>query len=72
MFGDMSWERCSTDSLEQRLIASREQVSRAEAEQLDILEELDRRQVATGDGSRSLSDWVSARLDVSPDTGLGA
>ncbi|HSJ84598.1 MAG TPA: hypothetical protein VLA91_12350, partial [Acidimicrobiia bacterium] len=35
---------------------------------LAILEELDSRQVATGDGCRSLSEWTASRLDVSPDT----
>jgi hypothetical protein len=68
MFDHMRWQECPTDTLEQKLIASREMVSREEAEQLDILEELDRRHVATFDGARSLSDWVSARLDVSADT----
>ena len=38
------------------------------AEDLADLEELDRRQVATGDGCRSLSEWVSGRLDVGGDT----
>ncbi len=33
-----------------------------------MLEELDVRQIATADGSRSLSEWVDSRLDVAPDT----
>ena len=32
------------------------------------LEELDYRQVATGDGCRSLSEWAAGRLDLSLDT----
>lgn len=38
------------------------------ARQMAVLEELDVRQVATGDGARSLSEWVSGRLDVGPET----
>jgi len=33
-----------------------------------MLEELDRRQVATGDGCKSLAEWAAARLDMSQDT----
>lgn len=68
MFEGMGLGRLPTDTLEQQLVANRELKSRVEAEQLDILEELDSRQVAVGDGYRSLSDWVAARLDVSFDT----
>jgi hypothetical protein len=32
-----------------------------------ILQELDRRQVAQGDGCRNLSEWVASRLDLSPE-----
>jgi 5-methylcytosine-specific restriction endonuclease McrA len=38
-----------------------------DAENLEILEEIDYRQVATGDGCRSLSEWVAGRLDVNLD-----
>ncbi len=58
----------STDQLEQRMLARRTETSRLAAEDLADLEELDRRQVATGDGCRSLSEWVSARFDVGLDT----
>jgi hypothetical protein len=64
----MEWESFSPDDLEQRLIANREVRSGLDAEDLAILEVLDSRQVATGDGFRSLSDWTAARLDVSKDT----
>jgi hypothetical protein len=64
----MDLSRLTTDTLEQRLVANRELISLVEAEQLIILEEVDARQVATGDGYRSLSDWVAARLDLSSDT----
>lgn len=38
------------------------------AKDLAILEELDARQVATGDGCRSLSEWTASRLDLAADT----
>jgi hypothetical protein len=58
----------STDQLEQRMIHRQAEISRLTAEQLADLAELDYRQVATGDGCRSLSEWVASRLDVSLDT----
>lgn len=64
----MSSDTLSTDALEQRLIANEAARSRLAGEDLEILEELDRRQVATGDGAKSLSEWVAARLDVSLDS----
>ena len=41
--------------------------SALDADDLEILEELDYRQVATADGCRSLSEWTTARLDLHPD-----
>jgi hypothetical protein len=64
----MDWEKASTDQLEQCLLESEGVVSQARAMQVEILAELDSRQIVTGDGCRSLSDWVAARLDVSSDT----
>jgi hypothetical protein len=64
----MELERSSTDALEQQLIADERLVARLRARQMAVLEELDVRQVATGDGARSLSEWVSGRLDVGPET----
>jgi 5-methylcytosine-specific restriction endonuclease McrA len=58
----------STDQLEQRTVARRVEMNRLHAEELLDLEELDYRQVATGDGCKSLSEWVAGRLDVSTDT----
>jgi hypothetical protein len=57
----------STDQIEQRTVARRAEISRLTAEQLADLEEIDYRQVATGDGCRSLSEWVAGRLDLSID-----
>jgi hypothetical protein len=64
----MELERSSTDALEQQLIADERLVARLRSRQMAVLEELDVRQVATGDGARSLSEWVSGRLDVGPET----
>ena len=64
----MEWGNLTTDDLEQRLVSAEALISRLKSDQLDVLEELDRRQVATGDGSRSLSEWVASRLDVGPDS----
>jgi 5-methylcytosine-specific restriction endonuclease McrA len=64
----MGFTAWTTDQLEQRLLANREQQSRLHAENLALLEEIDYRQVATGDGCRSLSEWVAGRLDVSLNT----
>jgi hypothetical protein len=57
----------STDQLEQQLVALEEPHGRIVARQSVILQELDRRQVAHGDGCRNLSEWVGSRLDLSPE-----
>ncbi|MFQ5522663.1 MAG: hypothetical protein ACE5F5_03690, partial [Acidimicrobiia bacterium] len=64
----MDFDHVTTDQLEQQLVSDEELVARLRARQLEILEELDRRQIATADGSRSMAEWVAARLDVGPDT----
>ena len=58
----------TTDHLEQLLVRAETAVARARAAQLTVLGEIDRRQVATGDGCRSLAEWVAGRLDVAPET----
>ncbi|MEA1902972.1 MAG: hypothetical protein U9N56_05535, partial [Actinomycetota bacterium] len=58
----------STDQLEQRVAADEGMVSQLRARQMGDLAELDRRQIATADGSRSMSEWTAARLDVGLDT----
>ena len=55
----MDWERFWTDSIEQQLIEDERLISRLRARQMFALAELDTRQIATADGSRSLSEWVS-------------
>jgi hypothetical protein len=64
----MGLESVSTDLLERQLVANRELEARLHAVNLEILEELDRRQVAAIDGCRSLVEWVASRLDVGPET----
>jgi hypothetical protein len=58
----------SMDQLEQRLVSDESLIAQLRARQLHDLARLDRAQVATGDGSRSMSEWVAARVDVSIET----
>ncbi len=58
----------STDGLEQELLDLEALVARARSRQLELLAELDRRQVAIADGCRTMVEWVSGRLDVGPET----
>jgi hypothetical protein len=58
----------SLDALEQILIQEEHEIARHRALQLAALELLDRSQVATADGARTLEDWLAARLDVGHDT----
>jgi len=60
----MEWERLSTDSIEQQLVEDERLIARLRGRQMTALTELDTRQVATADGSRSLSEWAAARLDL--------
>jgi len=64
----MRFDQLTTDELEQQLADDEQSFSRLRARQTLVLEELDRRQVATGDGCKSLSEWVAARLDMSLDS----
>ena len=64
----MRFDQLTTDELERRLVESRRARSQLDAHDIDVIEELDRRQTATGDGCRSLSEWVAARLDLSLDS----
>jgi 5-methylcytosine-specific restriction endonuclease McrA len=60
----MEWDAFSTDAIEQQLVDDERMIARLRGRQMQALAELDTRQVATADGSRSLSEWVAARLDV--------
>ncbi|MGH8913820.1 MAG: HNH endonuclease [Acidimicrobiia bacterium] len=59
----------SIDALEQFMVDEERQISHHRANQIAALELLDRAQVATADGSRNLSEWVTARIDLSHETG---
>ncbi|HLV89939.1 MAG TPA: hypothetical protein VKZ47_02575, partial [Acidimicrobiia bacterium] len=61
----------STDALQQELVALEGQVSQIRARQLELLEELDRRQVHTGDGCRTLGEWVGLVLDTTLEDARG-
>ncbi len=71
MFDGMEWEntigRVSTDSLQQQLLSVEQEISGLRATELGVLDELDRRQVHTGDGCRTLAQWVSLVLDTTLD-----
>ncbi|HLF61731.1 MAG TPA: DUF222 domain-containing protein [Acidimicrobiia bacterium] len=56
------------DQKEQTFVDAETVIAKMRAIQLDVLEDFDHGQVATADGSRSLSEWTAARLDIHPDT----
>ena len=60
-------ERSTVDYHQSELIRLERLKAQVVALQIRHLSYLDEAQVTTADGSRSLSEWVAARLDVSPD-----
>lgn len=64
----MSYSEYSTDALEQEILAHCQERSRLDSEDIEVLEELDRRQIASADGCRSLAEWYSMKFDVGLDT----
>ena len=56
------------DTLEQEILSREEQIAVLRREQAELLARLDARLVHRVDGSRSLQEWVRARLDVSAHT----
>jgi 5-methylcytosine-specific restriction endonuclease McrA len=64
----MGGENLTLDQREQRLIAAERAIARLRELQMQDLAELDVAQVAMADGSRSLSEWVSGRLDQGIDS----
>ncbi|GBD85979.1 hypothetical protein BMS3Abin02_02400 [bacterium BMS3Abin02] len=58
----------TTDDLEQTLLATEAVIARSRAVQIAVLAELDRHQVSTADGCRSMVEWTASRLDVAPET----
>jgi hypothetical protein len=61
-------ERSTVDYHQSELIRLERLKAQVVALQIRHLTYLDEAQVATADGSRSLAEWVAARLDVSPET----
>jgi len=58
----------TTDRLEQTLTDLESQIGVRRHLQMRLLTELDGRQVPISDGARTLCEWVTARLDVTPET----
>ena len=61
---DDSLFEISTDVIETELITLETEISIRRALQLQLLAELDHRQTAQADGCRTLTEWVTARLDI--------
>lgn len=65
----MEWEReLSVDDRESRFVESARLIAQLQAGLLEDLDWFDSAQVHTGDGCRSLSEWVTQKLDVSAET----
>ncbi len=56
------------EAWEQELVGLEAEITRQRACQVQLLRKLDRHQVDTGAGMRTMGDWVSAHLDVSSQT----
>jgi len=63
-----STESTEVEELRAGLIADEVEISAIKARQIARLRRLDVLQVDTADGARTMADWVSATLDVSPQT----
>jgi hypothetical protein len=59
-------EDLSPDNLEQLIVTLETTIASARAIQIKAITELDRAQVATTDGCRSMTDWISSRLGPPP------
>jgi hypothetical protein len=58
----------TTDLIEQRLCEGEAAIARIRHAQMVLIREADRRQTPLMDGSRSMVEWATARLDVSRET----
>jgi hypothetical protein len=56
------------DTIEQRLIEGEASIAKIRSAQMVLIREADRRQAPLADGCRSMAEWVTGRLDVSPET----
>lgn len=58
----------TTDRVEQLLARAQATIDAARAVQLTLLAELDRRQVNTADGYRTMAEWAAQKIDEAPET----
>lgn len=58
----------SLDRLETQLLAHERVIAQHRSAQLELIRVLDRAQVATADGCRTMAEWVGGRLDLDPVT----
>ncbi|MBT8208076.1 MAG: hypothetical protein KJO18_07380, partial [Acidimicrobiia bacterium] len=61
-------DQVTPDSCEQELLQLEALIGRVRARQVEILRDIDRMQVPSADGARSLKEWIAGRLDVHPTT----
>ncbi len=61
-------EGLTVDQRQQVLVNAEMVIGEMRSLQIEVLADLDRDQVASGDGFRSLSEWTAAVLDLAPDT----
>ncbi|MEA2009201.1 MAG: DUF222 domain-containing protein [Actinomycetota bacterium] len=61
-------DELSTDALEQQMLTAEAMIGRMRAAQMVLIREADRRQTHTADGCRTMTEWVTARLDLHSDT----
>jgi len=64
MFESMDWERVSNDEIDETLTHFVGLTSASQARICELVAEVDRRQQFLADGSRSLTDWLSARFSI--------
>jgi hypothetical protein len=63
----MELRNLTQDRKEQILVDAESVIARMRAVQLEVLDDFDQAQIATADGSRSLSEWTASRVDLSPE-----
>ena len=56
------------DAWQEELVAWESQIARIRARQVELIRRLDRFQVDTARGARTMGDWAAAHLDVSHQT----
>ncbi len=64
MFDGMDWERVTNDQIDETLTHFVGLTSASQARICELVREVDRRQQFLADGSRTLTDWLSARFSI--------